>query len=209
MRYVKWVLWIFLILVTFGFFHYTLPQHDIVRITNTEVRRVDFGRNSIFWASPDIGTDGTAVNRDVRFIEGFYENGKPMVFRNEDTGFGWPPYFKLDSSNLQAKARDLVSSNEAPKWVSVTHYGWRNELISIYPNAVRVKLVDGPDVRIIPWANIVILLVLAVLALLARRAWKRFWARRVDPVLEDIGEVGEAASDRAKGLLGWLKGLRG
>ena len=132
-----------------------------------------------------------------------------MVFRNEDTGFGWPPYFKLDSSNLQAKARDLASTVEAPKWVSVTHYGWRNELISIYPNAVRVKPVEGPDVRIIPWVNIVILLVLAVLALLVRRAWKRFWARRIDPVLEDIGEAGEAASDRAKGLLGWLKGLGG
>lgn len=209
MGYVKISFWIFLAAAIFGLFHYTLPQYDVVRITNTEVRRIDFGRNAIFWASPDLGSDATVANRDVRFIEGFYENGKPMVFRNEDTGFGWPPYFKLNSSNLQAKARDLVSTKDAPRWVMITHYGWRNDLISIYPNAVRLKPVSGPDVRIIPWLNIVILLALAVGALLVRRAWKRFWVRRVDPVLEDIGEATDAARNRAKGIVGWLKSWRG
>ncbi len=71
MRYVKWTFWIVILTLLFGFFHYTLPQHDIVRITNTDVRRIDFGENSIFWASPDVGTT-VAGNRDVRFIEAFY-----------------------------------------------------------------------------------------------------------------------------------------
>ena len=170
MRYVKWSFWAILALLVFGFFHYTLPQHDIVRITNTEVRRIDFGENSIFWASPDVGTDTGALNRDVRFVEAFYPNGKPMVYRNEDTGWGWPPYFKLDSSNLQAQARDLVSTVDNPKWVSITHYGWRNEFLTIYPNAVGVKAVAGPDVRIIPWVNIVIL---TTLLLLLFMLWRR------------------------------------
>ncbi|MEE3316636.1 MAG: DUF1523 family protein, partial [Pseudomonadota bacterium] len=125
MRYVKWGLVISVLLLILGFFHYTLPQRDIVRIVNTEVRRVDFGANSIFWANSDTGADGTTVNRDVRFIETIDPDGKPIVYRNEDTGWGWPPYFKLDSSNLQAEARDLVSTSEAPKWVAVRHYGWR------------------------------------------------------------------------------------
>src|SRR6056297_3634226 len=153
MLYVKWVFWICVWTVIAGFLHYTLPQHDIVRIVDTDTRRVDFGENSIFWASADVGQDGTALNRDVRFIEAFYQDDRPMVYRNEDTGWGWPPYFKLDSSNLQAEARDLVSTSAEPQWVVMRHYGWRNEFLSIFPNAVSVRAVDGPEVRIIPWVN--------------------------------------------------------
>ena len=200
MRYVKWSFWAILALLVFGFFHYTLPQHDIVRITNTEVRRIDFGENSIFWASPDVGTDTGALNRDVRFVEAFYPNGKPMVYRNEDTGWGWPPYFKLDSSNLQAQARDLVSTVDNPKWVSITHYGWRNEFLTIYPNAVGVKAVAGPDVRIIPWVNIVILTTLLLLLFMLWRMWQQFRERTIDPMLEDIDEASDAAADKARGL---------
>ena len=208
MRYVKWTFWIVLVTLVFSFFHYTLPQHDIVRITDTEIRRIDFGENSIFWASPDTGTDTATTNRDVRFIETFYENGKPMVYRNEDTGWGWPPYFKLDSSNLQARAGDLVSSKENPQWISITHYGWRNEFFTIYPNAVGVKPVSGPDVRIIPWLNIVILLAISVLVFMLWRMWAQFRERSIDPVLEDIDDASDAAKQRARGIWGrfssWL-----
>ena len=198
MRYVKWTFRILLLIFVFSFFHYTLPQHDIMRITNTEVRRIDFGENSIFWAAPDVGTDGTVANRDVRFIEAFYQNGKPMVYRNEDTGWGWPPYFKLDSSNLQAEARDMVSPKEDPQWVSVTHYGWRNEFFTIYPNAVGVKSVAGPDVRIIPWLNIVILLTLAILLLMsARFQTRRGIGRSASGAGSQIGSAAGAASPDA------------
>lgn len=212
MRYVKWTFWIVLLTLVFAFFHYTLPQHDIVRITNTEVRRVDFGENSIFWASPDVGTDGTTLNRDVRFVEAFYPNGMPMVFRNEDTGWGWPPYFKLDSSNLQAEARDLVSPKDNPQWVSITHYGWRNEFFTIYPNAVAVKTVAGPDIRIVPWVNIVILSALTILIFMLWRMWVQFRERSIEPVLEDVSEASDAARDHARGFwgrfTGWLKTWR-
>ena len=33
--YIKWGFRIALLLLVAGFLHYTLPQHDIVRITNT------------------------------------------------------------------------------------------------------------------------------------------------------------------------------
>ncbi|MEE9388259.1 MAG: DUF1523 family protein [Paracoccaceae bacterium] len=209
MHYVKWTFRMLLVTFVFSIFHYTLVQHDIVRVTNTEVRRIDFGQNSIFWASADTGSDGTTANRDVRFIEAFYYTGKPMVYRNEDTGFGWPPYFKLDSSNLQAEARDLVSSKDAPGWVSISHYGWRNEFLSIYPNAVGIKAVSGPDVRIIPWVNIVILLTLTILILMFRRMWLQFRERSIDPVLEDVGEASDVARSHATGLWGRVTGWLG
>ncbi|MGO4914103.1 DUF1523 family protein [Pseudogemmobacter sp. W21_MBD1_M6] len=212
MRYVKWTFWTLLVSVVFGFFHYTLPQHDIGRIVGTENRRIDFGENSIFWASPDVGT-APGANRDVFFIQTIGKNGKPMVYRNEDTGWGWPPYFKLDSSNLQTEAQSMVSSDAAPKWVSITHYGWRNEFFTIFPNAVAVKQVAGPDVRIIPWVNIVILTLLAVLLFMLRRMWMQFRERSIDPMIEDAEEAWDTVDDRADAARGrftrWLGSWRG
>lgn len=220
MRYVKWTFWFLVITVVGGFFQYTLSQHDIVRVVDTEVRRVDFGENSIFWASPDTGTKTNLLNRDVRFINTVYPNGKIMVFRNEDTGWGWPPYFKLDSSNLQTEATDLASTIEIPKWVSITHYGWRNEFLTIYPNAVGIKAVDGPETSIFPWVNVVILSLFAILLFWIWRIWRRFKERRIDPVLEEaavkldeLDDRADAARDQAKGIFGrftaWLATWRG
>lgn len=195
MVYVKWVFWgTFWVLVA-SFFHYTLPQNDIVRIADTYEKRIDFGENSIFWAKEDSGNATGNVNRDVFFIQAFYENGRPMVYRNEDTSWGWPPYFKFDTANLQAEATDLKSTQEAPRWVAVKHYGWRNEFFSIYPNAVGVKPVEGPDVTMIPWLNIVILVVFAAFAWAIYVRWRRFRQARIDPVLEDMGDSLDAASD--------------
>jgi hypothetical protein len=195
MVYVKWVFWGLFWVFVAGFFHYTLPQNDIVRIADTYEKRIDFGENSIFWSAPDAGNATGTVNRDVFFVQAFYENERPMVYRNEDTGWSWPPYFKFDTANLQAEATDLKSTKEAPNWVAIKHYGWRNEFLSIYPNAVGVKAVAGPDVRIIPWVNIIILTLFAAVAWAVYVRWRRFREARIDPVLEDMNESLEAAGD--------------
>lgn len=180
MVYVKWVFWGVFWTVLLAFLHYTLPQHDIARITDTYEKRVDPGENSLFWSGGDVGNDNTQANRDVFFIQAFRTNDRPMIYRNEDTGWGWPPYFKFDTSNLQAEAADLISKKSAAsaQWVVIKHYGWRNEYISIFPNAISVRAVDGPDVRIIPWLNIVILTFLAALLWGIWARWRKFWARR-------------------------------
>lgn len=197
MRYVKWTLYTLIALTVFAFLHYTLPQHDIVRITDTETRRIDFGENSIFWAAPDAGSGTPQATRDVKFIETIRPDGRPMVYRNEDTGWGWPPYFKFDSYNLQTEASDLRSTSADPQWVVITHYGWRNEFLTIFPNAVSVRPAEGPDERIIPWVNIVILTLLAVAAIVLRRMWLQFRERTLDPVFGEVGEAWDDAGDRA------------
>lgn len=219
MRYVKWTFWALVALIIGGFLHYTLPQHDIVRVVNTYQERQDLGDwTSIFWSTPD-DQSGTLTNRDVQFISTIRTNGKPMVYRNEDTGWHWPPYFKFDTASLLAEAEDLKSSPEAPKWAVITHYGWRNELLSIFPNAVSIKAVAGPDVRIIPWVNIVLLTVMVLILLTIRAMWLQFKERSIDPVLEDVEEAwddveeaADAAGSRAKGGLGrlrdWMLGRR-
>ncbi len=208
MKYLKWTIWTLIASVIFGFFHYTLPQRDIVLIVGTENRRIDFGENSIFWAGPDSGTAAIG-NRDVRFINAVRANGKVIVYRNEDTGWGWPPYFKLDSSNLQTEAQALTSNAETPKWVSVTHYGWRNEFMTIFPNAVAVRQVVGPDVTILPWLNIFILAVLAFLVFMIRRMWLQFRERTIDPALDDAAQTWDGVEDSATAARGRAAGVWG
>jgi hypothetical protein len=208
MVYFKWGFWISFWVLVAAFFHYTLPQHDIVRVADTYEKRVDFGENSLFWSAPDAGNATGTVNRDVFFIQTFYENERPMVYRNEDTSWGWPPYFKFDTSNLQAEASDMKSAKDAPQWVALKHYGWRNEFYSIYPNAVSVRAVSGPDVRIIPWLNIMILTLFMALVWAIWVRWRRFRRARIDPVLEDMGDsiadAGDAIADRRGRLSRWL-----
>lgn len=207
MRYLKWSFFGILTLFVLSFLHYTLPQHDIVRIVGTENRRMDLGENSWFWAAPDVGT-GSGASRDVFFINAVFPNGKTMEYRNEDTGWGWPPYFKMNSSSMNTEAKELQSTTAAPKWVAVTHYGWRNQLFTIFPNVIALRQVEGPDTRIIPWINIVIFTLLAGIIFMARRMWLQFRERMIEPAVIEAQETLDhidARADRAKaGISGWF-----
>ncbi len=164
LRYIKWAFWVVIIGFLAIVLNYTLPQRDVVYISGVDNRLEQVGANSIFWSSPDSGTstEGNLIQRDVRFIDSTQRNGEVMVYRNEDTGF-WPPYFKFDSANLHAEARNLISRSDAPQWVIVTHYGWRIPFLSAYPNAISVTPTDNPDAFLVPWFNIVFLLILIAL----------------------------------------------
>ena len=209
MRIIGWILTICFWVLIAAAFHYTLPQRDIVRISDTYEKRVDFGENSIFWASADVGTDDTASNRDVLFIQARLENDEPMVYRNEDTGWSWPPYFKFDTANLQADAAELKSTPEAPKWALMTHYGWRNQFFSIFPNAIGIEAIESPDVgKPIPWVNIVILTLFAGVYYTIWTRWRRFRQARLDPAFEEIQgnleATGDAIAQRRGRVRRWL-----
>ena len=92
--------------------------------------------------------------------------------------------------------------------MAITHYGWRNEFLSIFPNAVAIKPVAGPDVRLIPWFNIIVLTLLAALVWAIWVRWRRFRQRRIDPVIEDVEDslyaAGEAIEERRGRLRRWL-----
>lgn len=190
MFYVKWILRITILTLFAAFLHYTLPQHDIVRISDTYEKRVDVGVNSWFWTGGDAGSATGVVNRDVFFIQAFDVNGKPIVYRNEDTGWGWPPFFKFDTSNLQAEASDLITKDdtEATKWAVVRHYGWRNEFLTVFPNALSIRQASGPDEQIIPWGNILRLTLIAALFWAITVRWVRFRRARIDPIMDRIDD---------------------
>jgi hypothetical protein len=182
-----------------------------VRILDTGNRITQIGGNWIFYSIEDTGTGAeTSTTRDIRFIDAVYEDGETvMVYRNEDTGWFWPPYFKWDSSTLQAEATNLRSTSTDPQWVVVTHYGWRIPLLSAFPNAVSVTPVDGPDVQLIPWVNIVILSFLLFSVLFIRAMWRQFRERSVDPALDRAGDAWDRVDARADAAAGEVRGVWG
>jgi hypothetical protein len=218
MQKVKTTFFVLVFVLVGGLLHYVLPQHDIVRITSTEVIRTDFSSiNRLFYAQADSGSAELGT-RDLRlvytekkktFLLGFIARDarQVMVYRNEDTGWIWPPYFKFDSSDLQAQAA-AVGTSDGENWAVMTHYGWRNKYLSIYPNAIGIRAVDGPDVRVIPWFNIFFFIFAVVAFLFLRAMWRQFLERTVDPAIQDMGErvdaVGDAVSEKRGRVRRWL-----
>ncbi|MEM7711059.1 MAG: DUF1523 family protein, partial [Pseudomonadota bacterium] len=202
MRYVKWTFLILVVAIVAAFLHYTLPRTDIVRITGTDVVRVDTdGLNGLFYAGADAG-NATQASRDVRFVNAVNENRNARVYRNQDTGWGWPPYFKFDSANLQAEANDY-DSDVAQEWVAVRHYGWRLEFLSIYPNALSLRGVEGPDATVIPWTTLVALLMLLAIGWAITVRVIRFRRTRIDPMVEDMGD---AVVSKRRRIRNWFAG---
>ena len=209
---IKWGLAVLAVVIVGLFLHYTLPQRDVVQIINTYNKNTPIGGNWMFYSIEDTGTgvETTATIRDIRFIDAVFPDGQHvMVYRNEDTGWFWPPYFKWDSSTLQAKAQNLKSEKANPQWVAITHYGWRLPIFSIFPNAVNITPVEGPDVTLIPWVNIILLVVLLFVAVMIRKMWLQFRERMVDPALADVGDTFDAAGQRVENARKEARGFFG
>ncbi len=77
--------------------------------------------------------EGTPDARDQYLLFLKQDDRSDMVFRNEDTGWGFPPYFKFDSAEIQAQSTDLVG-----KSVLIKFYGWRSKIFRLFPNVLSV-----------------------------------------------------------------------
>ncbi|MCK8787968.1 DUF1523 family protein [Roseomonas sp. NAR14] len=146
------------------FLHYNLPRHDVVRIVSTDVKRVDLD-----------GKPG-GDTRDVFYIYAEdNETQRPRVYRNEDTRWGFPFYFKFNSADVQAVAASIAADRGT---AVVTYYGWRVNMFSSFPNAVSVRRAP-PDASPFPWFNTFFFIAVAVLAFLGWRALRRRRAARI------------------------------
>ncbi len=174
MKYIKYFLRFLTLVVVFGLAHYTLRSQDVVQVVGTEVVRTEVGTNPLFWVSGGTGETG---NKDVRFINAILVNEKPMVYRNEDTGWGWPPYFKFNSGDLQAEAQKMAEQEAG--WVRINHYGIRNRTFSIYPNVTSIRPISSPDDAPTNWIRIVGFVTIGVTILVIWRLWRYFtlWIR--------------------------------
>ncbi len=188
MRIFSWTLGAILILAIGLLLHYSLPGRDIVRVTGQEVKREDTELQL---------DDGSTVTqtRDVNRVFAVTPQGRAVTFRNEDTDWGWPPYFKFDTADVSAEAANFASSEADPRWVVVRHYGWRIQMLSMFPNIVSIRPAESVDEPLYPWFNGIVIALLVVAGLLIRRMLRIFYRRHVDPVVDAIDEGIDSASD--------------
>ncbi|WP_447649779.1 DUF1523 family protein [Pseudomonas abietaniphila] len=112
--------------------YYFLPRHEVVLVTGVEVKRMD--------ADGVINAENPAdgPTRDVYFINTEDPDTKDVaVYRNEDTGWSFPWYFKFDSADIQAKAQGY--SRDAQQLAVIRYYGWRFQIFSMFPNVTDIK----------------------------------------------------------------------
>jgi hypothetical protein len=149
--------------------HFFLPKHAVVAVNGVEVKRMD-AEGVINAENPAEGT-----NRDVYFINtGDPDNPTDVsVFRNEDTGFGFPWYFKFNSTDVQARAQQL--SKVENQLALIEYYGWRIRLISKFPNMVSIA---GTDSRSEPFPFFNVLFFLILFFLVGLTYWKIVTLRR-------------------------------
>jgi hypothetical protein len=122
---IKWGIRIVLILIVGAFLHYTLPQRDVVQIINTYNKLTEIGANWMFYSIEDMGTGdrNQATSATSASSTRCFPTGKTvMVYRNEDTGWIWPPYFKWDSA-APCRPRRSTTSRTRP-----TRNGWRSPI---------------------------------------------------------------------------------
>lgn len=143
-----------------------LPEHAITTITGVEVKLAD--------KDGPISKQNPADQpvRDMYLIYTQHAIDDVRVYRNEDTGWGWPPYLKFNASDVQATARALENARQ-PAYIS--SYGWRINMFSLYPNITSIRLAEAGEGTWSAVRWLVFSLWGIALALLARLLWR--WTR--------------------------------
>jgi hypothetical protein len=150
--------------------YYVLPQHEVVLITGVEVKRID-DDGVINAENP---ADGPT--RDVYFINTEDpDTKKVVVYRNEDTGWSFPWYFKFDSADVQAKAQGY--SRDAQQLALIRYYGWRIQILSVFPNITHIEATTSRS-QPFPVFNIIFFAVTTLLALVVGITIRRRLKRR-------------------------------
>lgn len=167
MRKVLTILALVALIPVLAFLDYVRPKTDVVYVTNAYNRLVEPGELRGVRALNESTTTTTGQARlgaDVFFIDAVRRDGEVRVYRNEDTGFGLPLYFKFDSASLNGEAQNAISTQGDPRWHAVRYYGWRIPYLSLFPNAIKMWPVADPNARIIPWVSIGVGMFLILLA---------------------------------------------
>ena|SRR6218665_2617225 len=170
---VRTVVWTLIAVVVFAIalvLAYALPHHAVVYVSGDQVQRMDSK------IQPLDAAQAVGATRDVKVINAYDPETKTTyVFRNEDTRFGFPWYFKFDSAEVQAQSQRL--SHIPEQYVLIRYYGWRIPMFDMFPNAVDVKIWDSPE-EPFPVFNTVFLVVLGLIVLVIWWKWRKFRQRR-------------------------------
>ncbi|WP_183011747.1 DUF1523 family protein [Helicobacter pylori] len=118
---------------------YCMPHYSAAVISGVEVKRMNENENT-----PNNNKEVKTLARDVYFVQTYdpKDQKSVTVYRNEDTRFGFPFYFKFNSADISALAQSLVNQQ-----VEVQYYGWRINLFNMFPNVIFLKpLKESTDI---------------------------------------------------------------
>ncbi|WRE98597.1 DUF1523 family protein [Helicobacter pylori] len=115
---------------------YCMPHYSAAVISGVEVKRMNENENT-----PN-NKEVKTLARDVYFVQTYdpKDQKSVTVYRNEDTRFGFPFYFKFNSADISALAQSLVNQQ-----VEVQYYGWRINLFNMFPNVIFLKPLKEND----------------------------------------------------------------
>lgn len=139
MKYLKYAVFtlIFALFATLiGGVNYVMPSYYAGIMAGVEVKRAD--KDGVINKSNV--ADGPI--HDVYFIYAHQPDNdtKVQVFRNEDTRWGFPFYFKFNSADLAGVAQSLDK-----QLVQIKYYGWRIKILNAFPNVVSIKPLTNQD----------------------------------------------------------------
>jgi hypothetical protein len=123
-----------------AFLYYFLPHRVVLRIIGTDTRR-------------PIGSSRSDVSTHMVFYINAedVETQRPRVFRNEDTRWSFPWYFKFNSAELQGVAQSIANDRGT---ALITYYGLRIQILSVVPNITNIKRAESDEVPPFPWFNL-------------------------------------------------------
>lgn len=141
-------------IVLAGAVNYAFPSYETTMVTGMEVRRMD--KDGVI--SKSNPADGEV--RDVYFLFTEQpESKKVMVYRNEDTGWGLPFYFKFNSADIQAKAQAFANDKQL---VQIKYYGWRINWMNEFRNIVSIKPLAEGETQSMPIVSYILYALLAL-----------------------------------------------
>ncbi|MBR8461985.1 DUF1523 family protein [Campylobacter sp. faydin G-105] len=154
--------------------NFITPHYEITKVNGVEVKRVDKD-GPITKANP---ADGPT--RDVYQIN----TQKPgstdvMVYRNEDTRWSFPFYFKFGSADLQAMAQGFANSDSM---VVVKYYGWRIVIFDEFRNALTIKEAVSPESEPLPVLSYVLYVLVFISLVLSLRRIGRIFSPKTEKI---------------------------
>lgn len=109
--------------------NFAMPSYKAVNIVGAEVKRMD--------KSKAIQQDIPEFSKDIYFIYVKDANSdKSRVYKNEDTRWSFPLYFKFNSADIQASA---VTFLDQKALVQIKYYGYRINMFDMFPNIISIK----------------------------------------------------------------------
>lgn len=153
MSFFKKLLFILVIAFWGGVFagiNFYAPSYEALYIKGLEVKLMD---------QDGVITKGNKANSSIQDVYFIYTeipgSNTVKVFRNENTRWGFPFYFKFDSAELQAKAASLQSVEEK-LLVQVKSYGWQINMLEKFPNIISIKAIANENELSRPWLSYIL-----------------------------------------------------